>query len=89
MNMRNRIITVLTFTLLILPVPIHALDISDPYAYVAGILEPLIDKNEGTTTFRSLLIPGGGRSEAMGSAFSALANDISFFESNPAGSATM
>ena len=89
MNMRNWLITVITFTLLILPMPIQALDISDPYAYVSGILEPLIDKNEGATTFRSLLIPGGGRSEAMGSAFSALANDISFFESNPAGSATM
>ncbi len=68
---------------------IYALDVSDPYIYLSGILEPLIDKNEGITSFRSLLIPGGGRSEAMGSAFSALANDISFFETNPSGSATM
>jgi len=89
MNMRNRICTVLTIILLVLPTHSFALDISNPYSYISGILEPLIDKNEGTTTFRSLLIPGGGRSEAMGSAFSALANDISFFESNPAGSATM
>ncbi len=67
----------------------QALDLSDPYSYLSGILAPLVDENEGETTFRSLLIPGGGRSEAMGSAFSALANDISFFETNPAGSSTM
>lgn len=79
-------------TLIILLVPLtslYALDVSDPYINLAGIMEPLIDKNEGITSFRSLLIPGGGRSEAMGSAFSALANDISFFETNPSGSATM
>jgi hypothetical protein len=89
MTMRNRIYAVFTVILLALPAHFFALDISNPYAYVSGILDPLIDKNEGTTAFRSLLIPGGGRSEAMGSAFSALANDISFFEANPAGSATM
>lgn len=66
-----------------------ALDISDPYNYLSGIFQPLIDENEGRTAFRSLLIPGGGRAEAMGSAFSALANDIGFFEHNPAGSSTM
>lgn len=66
-----------------------ALDLSDPYITLANILEPLTDPNEGLTAFRSLLIPGGGRSEAMGSAFSALANDISFFETNPSGSSTM
>lgn len=68
---------------------LFALDLSDPYSYLSQILSPLVDKNEGETTFRSLLIPGGGRSEAMGSAFTALANDISFFETNPSGSSTM
>ncbi len=66
-----------------------ALDLSDSYASVSSIFDSLTDENAGQTAFRSLLIPGGGRSEAMGSAFSALANDISFFETNPAGSATM
>ncbi len=69
--------------------PLGAIDLSDPYGYLSGIFEPLIDENEGRTAFRSLLIPGGGRAEAMGSAFSALANDIGFFEHNPAGSSTM
>ncbi|HHU35910.1 MAG TPA: UPF0164 family protein [Treponema sp.] len=66
-----------------------ALDLSDPYIDISNIFEPFIDVNEGLTSFRSLLVPGGGRSEAMGSAFCALANDISFFETNPAGSSTM
>lgn len=67
----------------------YGFDLSDPYIYVSELLDPLVDNNEGLTAFRSLLIPGGGRSEAMGSAFSALADDISFFEANPAGSSTM
>lgn len=77
------------FSLLTPLLPLVALDLSDPYITLAGIFEPLTDPNEGTTAFRSLLIPGGGRSEAMGSAFSALADDISFFETNPSGSSTM
>lgn len=43
------------------------------------------DDNEGTTTFRSLMIPFGGRSESMGSAYTGLADDISFLQYNPAG----
>ncbi|HPX47509.1 MAG: hypothetical protein EWM51_11620 [Treponema sp.] len=78
------------FILLLYPIlQTAALDLSDPYMYVSGIIDPLIDPNEGETTFRSLLIPGGGRSEAMGSAFTALADDISFFDTNPSGSSTM
>lgn len=87
--MRSRKPFFILLTLLAIPMRLVALDLSDPSAYLASVFEPLIDKNEGVTCFRSLLIPGGGRSEAMGSAFSALANDISFFETNPAGSATM
>lgn len=87
--MRVRIFFVTLICILAQAGFLFALDLSDPYMYLSGILEPLIDKNEGITSFRSLLIPGGGRSEAMGSAFSALANDISFFETNPSGSSTM
>lgn len=89
MDMRFRILFVSLAFSMYTVVCTSALDLSDPYSYVSGIFEPLIDENEGLTTFRSLLIPGGGRGEAMGSAFSALANDISFFEANPAGSSTM
>lgn len=48
-----------------------------------------IDNNAGLTTFPILNIPMGGRSEGMGSAFSAVADDISFLEHNPAGSSKL
>ncbi|HZK20416.1 MAG TPA: UPF0164 family protein [Treponemataceae bacterium] len=53
---------------------------------ITDVFKDFVDQNEGTTSFRSLYIPSGGKAEAMGSAFTALANDISFFEYNPAGS---
>ncbi|MCL2231028.1 MAG: UPF0164 family protein [Treponema sp.] len=48
-----------------------------------------IDDNAGLTVFPVLNIPMGGRSEGMAGAFSALADDISFLEFNPAGSSML
>jgi hypothetical protein len=48
-----------------------------------------IDDNAGLTTFPILNIPIGGRSEGMAGAFSAVADDISFIEFNPAGSSML
>lgn len=79
----------LSILLFLLPFSLNAMDVSDPYIFISGLFDSLIDPNGGLTSFRSLLIPGGGRMEAMGSAFTALADDISFFEANPAGSSTM
>ncbi|MGP1458825.1 MAG: UPF0164 family protein [Treponema sp.] len=45
--------------------------------------------NEGTTSFRSLLIPSGGRAESLGSAYTALSDDISFLDYNPAASSLL
>ncbi len=45
------------------------------------------DANEGLTTFLSALVPVGGSAESMGMAFTAVADDASFLELNPAGSA--
>ena len=45
------------------------------------------DPNEGMTTFLSTLVPVGGSAESMGMAFVAVADDASFLELNPAGSA--
>ena len=72
--MRIRSFLACSILILLMSAPLMAIDLSDPYIYLSGIFEPLIDENEGRTAFRSLLIPGGGRAEAMGSAFSALAN---------------
>ena len=87
--MQSKLFAVIIIFSLVAAGPLYSIDLSDPYIDITGFFEPLIDENEGLTSFRSLLIPGGGRAEAMGSAFSALANDISFFETNPAGSSTM
>ena len=43
-------------------------------------------KNEGTTSFRSLLIPVGGRSESLGSAYTGLCDDAGYINFNSAAS---
>jgi tetratricopeptide (TPR) repeat protein len=71
---------------------ISALDIAaDPYTKTVDFLIDLygIDENAALTAFRSLYIPMGGTSEGMGTAYSAVADDASFLEWNPAGSATL
>lgn len=45
------------------------------------------DANEGMTTFLSTLVPVGGSAESMGMAFTAVADDASFVDLNPAASA--
>jgi tetratricopeptide (TPR) repeat protein len=47
------------------------------------------DSNTGLTSFPILQIPMGGRYEAMGTAFTALANDFSYLDANPAASALL
>lgn len=77
---------------LIAALPVSAafcLDGSDYAASIAEAFSSLTDENAGSSSFRSLYIPSGGRAEAMGTAFTALANDIGFFEYNPAASSTM
>ena len=67
----------------------YALDFSGPGSSLADTFESFIDDCEGETTFRSLLIPTGGRVESLGTAFTGLADDIGFFEYNPAASAVL
>nr|WP_280144201.1 UPF0164 family protein [Treponema pallidum] len=45
------------------------------------------DNHPGKEQFLQFLIPSGGRYEYLGVSFTALADDASFFEANPAGSA--
>ena len=47
------------------------------------------DPNAALTAFPILKIPMGGRSEGMAGAFSAVSDDISFIEYNPAGSSML
>ncbi|MBL8965370.1 MAG: UPF0164 family protein [Spirochaetaceae bacterium] len=54
------------------------------YQLVGSYFNP--DPNAGLTAFRSLLIPMGGLAEGMGMAYTAVARESSYFESNPAAS---
>ncbi len=62
---------------------------SDFYNQWAAFFYPNMDDNTGMTLFPSLFIPLGGKNEGMGTAFTAVADDISFIESNPAGSSLL
>jgi hypothetical protein len=65
-----------------------ALDFNeDAYGSVSDIYK--VDDNAGLTAFPVLLVPMGGRAEGMGTAFTAVADDLTFIEWNPAGSSIL
>jgi hypothetical protein len=71
---------------------VRAVDLdSGAYGSVADYLDDIygIDDNAGLTAFPILNVPIGGRSEGMAGSFSAVSDDISFIEYNPAGSSTL
>lgn len=77
----------ITAVLLTLQLNIFALDYSSVTNTLSDIFYTRIDENEGTTTFRSLLIPFGGRTESLGSAYTGYCNDVSYLQFNPAAGA--
>jgi hypothetical protein len=74
---------------IILSVSIAGAQEFDPDAYgsLSDIYE--VDDNAGLTAFPVLNVPMGGRSEGMATAFTAVADDLSFIEWNPAGSSML
>lgn len=67
-----------------------SLELSDVNNRLTDIFGNLTDDNNaGTTVFRSLNIPKGGRAESLGTAVTALCDDITFFDYNPAGSSVL
>ena len=68
---------------------VHCDSFENFYTDYFGNFESFIDQHEGETTFSSLNVPFGGRAEALAGNFTALANDISFFEYNPAASSLL
>ena len=54
-----------------------------------GLQESFVDPNTGLTVFPSLLVPMGGSYEGMGTAYTALARDAGFIESNPSASSVL
>ncbi|MDR1180310.1 MAG: UPF0164 family protein [Spirochaetales bacterium] len=77
--------------LLILTVsfPLFGADFNDIYADAAGQFDFLQDPNTGLTVFPILTIPLGGEYEGMGTAYTAVARDSSFFDANPAASSML
>ena len=78
------------FSYLIFLLPFQALfslDYSGITSALSDIFYSNVDSNEGSTTFRSLLIPFGGRSESLGSSCTGLCDDISYLQYNPAAGA--
>ncbi|WP_027728550.1 UPF0164 family protein [Treponema sp. C6A8] len=82
MKMARRFL--ITGFLLTLRLSIYALDYSSVTSALSDVFYSQVDKNEGTTSFRSLLIPFGGRTESLGSAFTGFCDDVSYLQFNPA-----
>ncbi len=61
---------------------LNALSYSDLITNLSDIFYSFVDENEGQTSFRSLLIPFGGRSESLGGAYTGLCDDINFLQYN-------
>ncbi|HCC36135.1 MAG TPA: hypothetical protein DEQ14_00150 [Treponema sp.] len=87
----NKFCVVLFVFSLVLTVSAEAAENSDSYGSIADYLDGVygIDDNAGLTAFPVLNVPMGGRSEGMASAFTAVCDDISFIEYNPAGSSML
>ncbi|SFI58987.1 Uncharacterised protein family (UPF0164) [Treponema bryantii] len=81
-----RKLTVLFF-LILLCSKAGALTITDVSSVLGDLFSSMTDSNEGTTSFRSLLVPFGGRTESLGNAYTGLCDDISYLRYNPAAGA--
>ena len=86
--MKNTKVRILAFfTILFLgTLPAFSVDIADLSDFLIdfGYLDS--SKNEGITSFRSLLIPIGGRAESLGSAYTGLCDDAGYINYNSAAS---
>lgn len=89
MNRTLRITILLHFIIFASVFSVFSLDLSGANTALSDKFFNSVDKNEGSTTFRSLNIPSGGKAESLGTAFTALADDASFFDYNPAASCIM
>ena len=68
---------------------VFSLDLSDAGSSLADAFGWSSDDNEGLSSFRSLNIPVGGRAESLGTACTALCDDVVFFDYNPAASSVV
>lgn len=75
--------------LLFLASSLFGVEYSDYYASASEASESSTDLNTGLTAFPLLLIPGGGKYESMGTAYTAVALDATGMEANPASTSVL
>lgn len=66
---------------------IGALEFNDVTSAVTAIFSGITSDSDGLTSYRSLLIPPGGRPESLGNAYTGLCNDVAFLNFNAGASA--
>lgn len=81
MGMKKHLL-VFFVTFLIFSQNIMALDFTDVSTAMTTIFSGITSESDGTTAYRSLLIPPGGRSESLGNAFTGLCDDASYITFN-------
>ncbi|MBP5603166.1 MAG: UPF0164 family protein [Treponema sp.] len=91
MNKSKRVFVTFLFLLFLCPFlcplgTIYALDYSELADTLTNLGYFESSKNEGTTSYRSLLIPVGGRPESLGSAYTGLCDDTGYINYNAAAS---
>ncbi|MFW5890815.1 MAG: UPF0164 family protein [bacterium] len=76
------------FIILLLLISLNSYaDFSDFYSSISDSITP--DPNAGLTAFPIFNIPLGGKFESMATAYTAVSNDVSYLQSNPAGGASL
>ena len=84
MNKKRIFFTTFLFFLFSSTARLNSLSLTDISSGFSGLFSSSVDKNEGETSFRSLLIPFGGRTESLGSAYTGLCDDVGYLRFNPA-----
>ena len=89
MNRKYALKKLIILLFFIIPLKAYSLEYIDVYTKLSDTFSGFTDSNAGSTVFPSLKMPSGGREESLGSAFTALADDIGFFDYNPAASSVL
>ncbi|TVQ40231.1 MAG: hypothetical protein EA384_03690 [Spirochaetaceae bacterium] len=76
-------------TLFLTPLTVAGFGLSDIIWGISDYFDTTRVENTGLTVFPTLIIPMGGEYEAMGTAYTAVARDASFFDANPAASSRL
>lgn len=88
-NLKKILFTTALFLIFSLNSRLFALDYTDLSTILTDFGFWESSKNAGLTSYRSLLIPIGGRPESLGTAYTGLCDDAAYISYNPAASSIM